>query len=711
MLQKPKAKYPILTSKLRRKIVAAVLFLIAIIFVFSFFKGAGKGGELIFKITYYLIGKTIFLIPLILALGSLIIFKPEKKRIFSPIFLGVLISILSIASLFNVLNPEEKAGGIIGYFLSFLFYKYFGFWVSVLIFSVLTFIGFLIFYEFFPKGEKELKKIEIKAPKIIESEPKIKLKTIPALFPVTAEKLQKPELAKEKGEKPLEFSLVAYKKPPIELLERDREKPSSGDIQANSLIIKRTLSNFGIPVEMSEINIGPTVTQYTLKPAEGIKLSKITVLANDLSLTLAAHPIRIEAPVPGRALVGIEVPNKIRAKVRLRDLIDSENFKVLPYPLTICLGRDVSGMPIFTNLEKMPHLLVAGSTGSGKTICLNTLILSLIYRNSPQILKFILIDPKRVEFPVYNSLPHLLSSVIFSPKKTVAALNWLTQEMERRFDVLSETKMRDIGSYNEFLSKNFKNGKKDHKIMPYLILIIDELADLMAVKEREIEAGIVRLAQMSRAVGIHLIVATQRPSVEVITGLIKANITARIAFQVASQIDSRTILDGAGAETLLGEGDMLFISPYLAKPKRIQGVYMSSKEVKRVVDYLAKQYPQELGKQKEFNSQLDERFDEEATGLSFSDLGDDLLYEDAKRIVIEAGKASASLLQRRLKIGYARAARLLDILEQKGIVGPLDGAKPREILRIHERDVEGEENNFKEETDFEEKDENGWKKI
>jgi S-DNA-T family DNA segregation ATPase FtsK/SpoIIIE len=453
--------------------------------------------------------------------------------------------------------------------------------------------------------------------------------------------------------------------------------PTSGDVKINQAIIKKTLQNFDIPVEMAEVNIGPTVTQYTFKPAEGVKLSKISGLSNDLSLALAAYPIRIEAPVPGRSLVGIEIPNRIRAKVRLRDLISNPIFQTSPANLNLILGRDVSGSAVYSDLAKMPHMLVAGSTGSGKTIFLNTLILSLIYRNSPEMMKFILVDPKRVEFPVYNDLPHLLAPVILDAHRAVNSLRWLISEMERRFQVLSAVKARDIISYNQQISDK-------SELLPYIVLVVDELADLMAAKGKEMEAGIVRLAQMSRAVGIHLVLATQRPSVEVITGLIKANITSRVTFQVASQVDSRTIIDMAGAEKLLGQGDMLFLSSELGKPRRIQGSYLSDKEVKRVANYIKSknERSEDFAISDDF---LNNQREDSQRGLDMQEgefsgsYGEDALYEDAKRVVIESKKASASLLQRRLRIGYARAARLIDILEERGVVGPGEGAKPREV--------------------------------
>jgi len=688
---KERGNYPVFTSRLRKMIGVVLIFLTAIIIGLSFFDKSGIAGELLFQGIYTLVGKTIFLIPLFLVLAGLVFLRSEKKRLITPIFLAVTLLILGISGMLGMKDLAQREGGWIGYISSYPLLNYLGPWVTLIIFFVLIFIGFLIFWEFLPHKKIFLKKeIPSETPQEIEKKKiEFQLKDIrpPLIKKDEKEKTSEDLLKKEElfagG---LEKSGLAikestqYKFPPLNLLEINHEKAvSMGDIESNSLQIKKTLQNFGIQVEMSEINVGPTVTQYTLKPAEGVKLSRITALTNNLSLALAAHPLRIEAPIPGRSLVGIEVPNKTRAVVRLRDLISSPSFQDSPLPLTFSLGKDVSGKPLFADLGKMPHLLVAGSTGSGKTICLNSLILSLIYRNSPQNLKFILIDPKRVEFPVYGGLPHLLGPIIFSAQKTINVLNWLTGEMERRFEVLSAVKARDISNYNEILNKNANRKKEEFEVMPYIVLIIDELADLMAAKGREIEAGIVRLSQMARAVGIHLVVATQRPSVEVITGLIKANITSRIAFQVASQIDSRTILDGAGAETLLGGGDMLFISSQLSKPKRIQGAYISLREVKKVVAFCKKENLVEKEGEETLEESLEKELTEQTGSAEISMLEDDSLYEEAKRVVIEANKASASLLQRRLRVGYARAARLLDLLEDKGVIGPGEGAKPRKV--------------------------------
>ena len=471
--------------------------------------------------------------------------------------------------------------------------------------------------------------------------------------------------AKQKSEN------INWEMPPLSLLDRYDKEPTSGDIKANSNIIKRTLANFGVQVEMSEVNVGPTVTQYTLKPAMGIKLSRITALQNDLALALAARSVRIEAPIPGKSYAGIEIPNQSIAMVRLKNIIDSDDFENRKSDLNIVLGRDVAGKAILANLANMPHLLIAGSTGSGKTVCINTLITGLLYQNSPENLKFIMVDPKRVELTSYNDIPHLLTPVITDPDKAINSLKWSISEMENRYELLSHLGCRNIESYNSAVRTKYKQ----REVLPYIIIVIDELADLMATHGREMEAAVVRLAQMARAIGIHLVLSTQRPSIEVITGLIKANITTRIAFQVASQIDSRTILDMSGAEKLLGNGDMLYLSGDSNKPKRIQGVFISEEETKKVTDFLKNQKSED----DEYNEEIIEN---KKSSLEFSsndsEMEDDL-YNDALEIVKEAGKASASLLQRRLRVGYARAARLLDIMEDKGIIGPADGAKPREV--------------------------------
>lgn len=697
-------------EEIKNKILAGFMFLIAVIFGLAFFERAGIAGKILISSLSFLIGKTIFILPLIFILIAFIFLFSKYKNKW-PIIIAIFLLILGISGILCSNFPiveKPGEGGWLGYFIAYPLLKFFGFLVTQIICGFLIIFGALIFWQLLQPSfiketrqkqiiseEKEFK--ERKQPLIKKifkfSRPKFEIKKVPPIIEEKIPEIEKLSLelkTKSITETPKiqQPSLISYQRPPFELLESDRQTPSSGDIRLNSAIIKKTLQNFGISVEMSEVNIGPTVTQYTLKPAEGVKLSKITTLSNDLALALASHPIRIEAPIPGKSLVGIEVPNKIRAQVRLRDLIQNPVFQNSPSSLTIVLGRDVSGNPVYADLARMPHLLVAGSTGTGKTIFLNTLILSLLYRNSPQIMRFILIDPKRVEFPVYEALPHLLCPVILDAQKAVNALKWLVSEMERRFEILAEEKTRDINSYNEVA---FREKKEP---LPYIVLIIDELADLMVAKGREIEAGVVRLAQMARAVGIHLVVATQRPSVEVITGLIKANITSRVTFQVASQVDSRTVLDMAGAEKLLGSGDMLFISAEIVKPKRIQGAFVSEKEVKRVVNYIKTQNAKlktEKIKEGVLEDQLAEDLEKTLAGEGVENFPygeEDPLYEEARKLVIRLKKASASLLQRHLRVGYARAARLIDMLEERGVVGPADGAKPREVYIEEEKENE-----------------------
>ena len=493
----------------------------------------------------------------------------------------------------------------------------------------------------------------------------------------------------------LKSLLGTYTPPPLSLLERDRGRPGVGDIKANANIIKRTLQNFGITVELDEISIGPSVTRYAVKPAEGVRLQKILTLQKNLELALSASSVRIEAPIPGKSLVGIEVPNSAKVTVGLGTLLESPEFADSHKPLLVALGRDIAGGSVFGNFSKMPHALVAGATGAGKSVTIHTIINSLLYRCGPQQLRFIMVDPKRVELTLYRSLPHLLTPVITDAKKAIMALRWAGKEMERRYNILEAHRVRDIESYHqnvltpalEDLRKRggqTEEGEPVPEAMPYIVVVIDELADIMSSYPRELEAAIVRLAQMSRAVGIHLLLSTQRPSVNVITGLIKANIPTRIALQVASQVDSRTILDQGGAETLLGAGDMLYLSADMGKPVRLQSAFISESEVKKVTDYIAKHneagVPIDIVPVQQGNDGVG--LGSSSTSGSFGDEEeiDDDMYEAARAAVLEAGKASTSYLQRKLRVGYARAARLVDLLEERGVIGPGDGAKPREVL-------------------------------
>ncbi len=676
-----------LRPETKKSIWGIFCFTLSLIFILSFFDLAGRAGRYFLSGSQIFFGKGDFLIPLILIILGIIFLRSWKRNIYFSNLIGGTLFLLAFLGILEVLGRDKNWGGRIGYWLGYPFNLWLGDLASFVIFLAVLVVSILILFNI------SLKK---KTPEV--QRPIYQIAHISVKKPGKVKNLVKKILKKSKKEEPEEIISVSEKIPeekevvvskskpqhqnfgsggkfkpfPLNLLEKDKDQPSSGDIKANTNIIKRTLQNFGIEVEMAEVNIGPTVTQYTLKPAEGIKVSQITTLQSDLALALACHPLRIEAPIPGRSFVGIEVPNRGRISVRLRNLLDNPNFKSDPSNLIFALGRDVAGNPVFANLKRMPHLLIAGSTGTGKTICLNSLINSLLYKNSPESLRFVLIDPKRVEFPVYNEIPHLLCPVIVETQKAVNSLKWLINEMERRFKLLSENRVRDMEGYNNIF--------RDEPL-PYLVLVIDELADLMASRGKEIEAGIVRLAQMSRAVGIHLVLATQRPSVEVITGLIKANITSRVAFQVASQIDSRTIIDMAGAEKLLGNGDMLFISSETTKPKRIQGAYVCEKEVKKVTHYLRNQ----KGEKKELE-EISEEIEFKKPTLPSLELDEieggafeDELYEEAKGIIVRAKKASASLLQRHLRIGYARAARILDRMEEEELVGPADGAKPREV--------------------------------
>ncbi len=669
---------------------AIAMFTLGVIFVFSFFGNAGIVGVGLLRISQLAVGRVAFFMPLLLLLGGGVLLGGRQCRLSAVMSILVVLTV-AISGIFGIVASASRLsmldlGGWIGLGVGTLLVKAFEIWVSALILAAVVGGCLVVAWLFVDHERPEGSDFADIAGKGIKKifEPRFDIKTIEQESK-TKQPVAGDEGAKEKSEaKKKQESVFAlsgdYAFPPMDLLEEEKGSPNAGDVKAYAAVIKKTLQNFDIPVELAEVNVGPAVAQYAIKPAEGVKLSRITALQADLSLALAAHPIRIEAPIPGKSLVGIEIPNKNRATVRLRGLMEGEQFRDHRSQLFLALGRDVSGSPVYADLAKMPHMLVAGATGSGKTIGLNNIILSLMYRNSPYTLRLILVDPKRVEFPVYNDLPHLLTPVILDTQKTINALKWLIKEMERRFQVLSEARFRDIGSYHAMIAERLKAGKgtEDIEPMPYIVVVIDELADLMASRGKEIEGMVVRLAQMARAIGIHLVLATQRPSVEVITGLIKANITARVAFQVASQIDSRTILDSAGAEKLLGQGDMLFISSEYSKPKRIQGAYVSDKDVKRAVTWIAES--NEHLAREEFDDGLSQSVEDGLHDMEMDDGSGDPMYEEARRVVIESRRASASLLQRRLKLGYARAARLLDMLEAKGVVGRGDGAKPREVF-------------------------------
>lgn len=460
-----------------------------------------------------------------------------------------------------------------------------------------------------------------------------------------------------------------WKYPSMSILtDTETGKADRGDIKGNAAIIEQTLESFGITARVVEVNLGPAVTQYALEVALGTKLSKITALERDLALALAAPTgtIRIEAPIPGRSLVGIELPNRSPEVVPLKKMLDSDEMQERKSKLAVSLGLDVSGNPIVADLARMPHVLIAGQTGSGKSVCINSMLSTMLFRASPSEVKLIMVDPKRVELTGYNGIPHLLSPVIVEPEKVLSALRWILSEMDRRYKLFSEAGARNIEAYNEM---------SGFQALPYIVLVIDELADVMLFSPVEVEDAVTRIAQMSRATGIHMVLATQRPSVDIITGLIKANIPCRIAFAVASQVDSRVILDTQGAEKLLGRGDMLYLPPEQAKPMRIQGSFVSDKEINELVSFLRNQ-----GVEPQYTEEVTEMPKPGEVSVAGVEGEVDELFEDAVREVLQYDRASASLLQRRLSVGYARAARILDQLEEAGVVGPPEGSKARDVL-------------------------------
>ncbi|MFA6228231.1 MAG: DNA translocase FtsK [Patescibacteria group bacterium] len=701
-----------LSPETKKGIFIIFLFVFAALAILGLFDLSGQIGQVVAYVLSIVFGGAKWLIPALLAALIFFLLYEEKYPISFINYLGALFLIVSLCGLFHLQYDSWQAlemaklgqgGGYLGALVALPLVRLMSFWGALVVLVALLLVGILLaletsfyglmwplklfkfifaklkdwyFYYRLKRNERKLANLaaeeDYEEESMDESVEQEDVDEDEAAGPIDDDNpnfTNKP--LTDSGLKD-EFTPEAKRRKfgrldlPLSLLSAKSGKPTSGDIKANQEIIKRTLANFGVAVEMGEVNVGPTVTQYTMRPAAGIKLARLTTLNADLALALAAHPIRIEAPIPGKALVGIEIPNQTAAKVTMGEVLASKEFKERSNNLFLALGKDVSGKPVFADLARMPHLLIAGQTGSGKSVCVNSIIVSLMYQNSPDELKFILIDPKRVEMPVYNNIPYLLTPVVTDVKKTVSALKWLITEMERRFELLAKFGNRNIASYNQTHAEK----------MPYIVVIIDELADLMASNPNDMEAGIVRLAQMARAVGIHLVLATQRPSTEVITGLIKANIPTRISFAVASSIDSRTILDGTGAEKLVGRGDMLYLGAEFAKAKRIQGVFLSDHEINDVVGYIKKQgsadYVEGLA----------------ATGGSFGSNGgnngfasdDEPLLGEAVEVIKQNGKASASLLQRRLKLGYARAARILDLLEERGVIGPADGAKPREVF-------------------------------
>lgn len=686
-----------------KQAIGAIFFVVlALFFILSSLGIAGVAGEFTHESLVYLFGYGFILAPLLCALFVYAFMKPrEDKHLSLSKFIG---SILFFIAALGILELGIDHGGLFGRLTYLPLFSLFGNVVTGIVLTAFVFVGLFLTFN------TNLINLFVRAPREEDEdvEPVILGGQLPIDTP-EGEASQEEQPGEQEPKKKLserigltkvtgtEFNVSSfigtYAPPPLSLLHKDKGKPDVGDVKANSNTIKRTLKKFHIDVEMDEVTIGSTVTRYAIKPAEGVKLEKIVSLQTNLEYALAASPIRIEAPIPGKSLVGIEIPNKQKQMIGLASLFTSPTYTDSPKPLLIALGKNITGEPQFADIARMPHGLIAGTTGSGKSVAIHNLIISLLFRNSPDQLRFILVDPKRVELTLYNGIPHLLTPVITEAKKVLISLKWSIKEMDRRLDVLQTNKVQNINSYHEKIYQPAKlkweeRGSLEEERdalpepLPFIVIMIDELADLMHSYPKELEACIVRLAQMSRAVGIHLILSTQRPSVNVITGLIKANIPTRIALQVASQIDSRTILDQSGAEKLLGKGDMLFLSSESPKPMRLQSAFVTEDEVKKVVSYLKEQdsaqtletinldgTERERGSDAIFSSMVDD--DEE---------DDDDLYEDARLAVLEAGKGSTSYLQRRLRVGYSRAARLIDLLEKRGVIGAGDGAKPRQVL-------------------------------
>jgi S-DNA-T family DNA segregation ATPase FtsK/SpoIIIE len=707
-----------------RQVSAVMLVAISILLVVAWFGAGGPVLEWFQQAALNTIGYAVYIVPLVFLYVAVEIFRAEDNRLPWVMKIATALLLVWFAGLFGLMKNDngKTTGGFVGDTVNSGMLSLVESPIAAFIYILLILITILFVFRVSPltlikkfwelvqtdRSEQDqnvkVMRQAAEAGESRKSSPIADFKMnagVPTLDPHEIEDKKPSRLSSLKGsvkqDKAAEegTALVAindpnWKAPSIELLEKKQSPADAGDVQQNAQIIKDTLSEFNIDVEMEGANIGPKVTQYTLKPPSGVKLTRITALETNIALNLAAQSLRIEAPIPGQRAVGIEVPNRRAADVRLYGILSSKQWKNGHEPLGFAIGKDISGEAVIGELNKMPHLLIAGQTGSGKSVMINTLLTSLLYRNSPSEMKLILVDPKQVEMAPYEDIPHLLTPVITEPEKTISALKWAVNEMERRYKLLAEEKLRDIKSYNQRLQGGrAKVGVEDEDgntqqheegAMPYIVIVIDELADLMMVAARDVEALIVRLAQKARAVGIHLVLATQRPSVDVITGLIKANVPARIAFTVASQVDSRTILDQIGAEKLLGQGDMLLLTPAMSKPKRIQGAWVMDEEVIKITDHLRMQSAPQYND--EIVSQPVQLNGKGGVVMDFStDTSGDQTYQEALRIVVDSGKASASLLQRRLGIGYAKAARYIDTMEEQGIVGQASGnSKPRDVL-------------------------------
>ncbi len=644
----------IITAKTFLFLVSWFFIFLAIFMLVSLIGGGGYFGSKIKSIGIKILGYSgTVLLSIFLLIFSWKVFTDEKitKEIIGFFLIYLAITFLLeglifhqsyLAKIFDVFNDLF---GFLGTSVINLFLILFGFWLI---------LGKELF---------EIKFIKSNEIEVAETKEKTPIKGIKT---VVQENKKQPTL-EIKPKKIIQKS--DWKFPSLDILTQKKEEVIAPDIKSTSQLIKKTFENFGINIEIGDVEIGPMATRFALRPAQGIKLSKILSLQGDLALALGVPNIRIETPIPGKSMLGLEVPNIKSAIVYLGNLVHDDKF-IYGSNLTFALGRRINGEAVFVDLAKMPHLLTAGTTGSGKSMFIHSILVSLLLKNSPETLNLILIDPKRVELIHYQDLPHLLLDPILESKKAINAFQWLTEEMQRRYEILEKERVRDIDKYNE---------KVKEKIMPRIVLVIDELADLMVTYGSSIESYIVRLTQMARATGIHLILATQRPSVDVVTGLVKANIPNRICFKVASQIDSRTVLDFSGAEKLIGSGDALFVSSNLSRPIRVQTPFVEESEIEKIVNFWKKEADNVPGFEKQ-EINLDEVALKKLQENINEDMEDELLFKQALEIVLNEGKASTSLLQRRLKIGYGRAARILDIMEEKGIIGPQEGTKPRKVL-------------------------------
>lgn len=694
---------------------AVLLILFSLLLVVAWFGVGGPVLKWIDTVSLQAVGYTMYALPILLIYLAVETFRAEGNQLPLAVKFAAVLEIVWFSGLFGLLKTASRpeSGGFVGDSINMGVLQMVDSAIAAIIYLVLIFITVLFITQTSPftvfsrvwemiktdRSEDDKNRSVMKQAAKRDSGDKLGDIKLNAGVPIIDAAKEKKSLLKSSKKQPPhpekaeeQTALVAtrdpnWQPPSLELLERNESGADAGDTRQNAQIIHDTLSEFNIDAEMGDINVGPKVTQYTLRPPSGVKLTRITALETNIALNLAAQSLRIEAPIPGQKAVGIEVPNRKAADVRLYGTLNSKQWKSAREQLSFAIGKDISGQVVVGELGKMPHLLIAGQTGSGKSVMINTLLSSLLYRNSPSDMKLILVDPKQVEMAPYEDIPHLLTPVITEPEKTISALKWAVNEMERRYKLLAAEKIRNIRDYNKKLQSRAKkiaiadeNGNvQQHEdgSMPYIVIVVDEMADLMMIAKRDVEALIVRLAQKARAVGIHLVLATQRPSVDVITGLIKANVPARISFTVASQVDSMTILDQAGAEKLLGQGDMLLYTPSMSKPKRIQGAWVTDDEVNKITDHLrmqmAPQYNDEVVAQP---VQLNGKG---GVVMDFSEGGDDK-FKDAVRVVVERRKASTSMLQTRLGIGYQRAARIIEEMEERGIIGAANGSKPRDVL-------------------------------